>query len=133
LPPADYCIHVLAEADGDEEAETDEAAEADEHDDEADEAVETKSKPTPRRSQPAKPSRGPAPAVQWNSRQIVPNQGGPGKGLWSRSVGGPLDGTGATGGTGATKGDPFDLRPVVPLRKRSTSWQASVRGSLLER
>jgi len=127
IPPADYVVRVLAEA----------AAEDDDHDvevdddaDDGDEAEEAREpRPASRKSKPAKPSqssRRPAPAVQWNARQILPQQDGPGKGLWSRSVGGPDDGTGV-------KSDPIDLKPAVPIRKRSVSWNASVRGSLLER
>jgi len=116
IAPAEYCRQVIesTESDGDEDEET-------ETDD-----VRPAAKPAPRRApKPKKPSQPSRPSVPWSSKPIEPRRDGPGKGLWSRSVGGALDGTGI-------KSDPFDLKPAVPLRKRSQSWQATVRGSLLE-
>jgi broad specificity phosphatase PhoE len=96
VAPGDYVIRVIAEGDLDAD---DEAA--------------------PKRAAPSKPS------LPWNSRPIVPNPNGAGKGLWSRSVGGPLDGTGL-------KADPFDLHPKAQIPKRSQGWAATVRRPLEE-
>src|SRR5262249_3143855 len=98
VAPGDYVIRVIREGDGD--------------NDEADDA------PAPRkRVAPSKPS------LPWNSRPIIPNPNGAGKGLWSKSVGGPRDGTGL-------KSDPLDLKPRVSIPKRSQSWNATVRSPL---
>lgn len=67
----------------------------------------------------------PDPKYPWSPKPIEPRVRPDNAGLYSQSVGGPLDATGLTR-------DPIDLKPDVPIRKRSQSWAATVRGSLLE-
>jgi probable phosphoglycerate mutase len=69
----------------------------------------------------AKPA---APTPPWNAKPIEPRTGGPQKDLWSYSYGGKND------GAGLTKDDPLDLKPPVPLRKRSQSWDATILADL---
>jgi probable phosphoglycerate mutase len=64
------------------------------------------------------------PAQPWSSAPIEPRAGGPQKDLFSYSVGGKHDGMGKTG-------NELDLKPAVPLRKRSQSWAATILADLV--
>jgi hypothetical protein len=114
LGPAQYRTDIkLAEGEGAGDQDDDEADEAagDDYDDDADDAQPAaKSRPAPKARSTTTPP--------WNSRPIEPKHSADAD-LWTESIGGRLDGT-------AKGDDPFDLKPKIPLRRRSQSWSNTV-------
>jgi hypothetical protein len=94
------------------------AADADDYDDsDADDAQPTAD------ARPAPRSR--STSVPWNSRPIEPKHNAAQRDLWTQSLGGPRDAMGPSR-------DPLDLRPEVPLKKRSQSWSNTILQPLKE-